>query len=282
MASEVSSELTDEELLHAMVDLGGDFVRTCQERQANVGKIQDDPRWTLSVLPLRFESQLHVLLLGAIDAFDVVAGLLRARASQQVFNVIRFQTETLAVIRWMVDSKDHSERQWRAYRVLCGQLARQSTLLLADAVRAPAEARSTAERAQAAARHLEQLMKEDGYPGPKRAPDRRYLYEKYLDEGGYEAFGMYSELGSHPGGAGHILFALTDKDSGEVSFDLGQALVLRAFWAGVSLWFLHKTVVEVGLALGWRDWLESSLPSLVRRMETLIEEAVKRKQGAKP
>lgn len=82
-------EMSDQELLVAIVQFGGNLVRLCQEQQAGVGKIRDDARWALSPMPLRFEAQLHVLFLGAVDAFDVVASLLRARASQQAFNMIK-------------------------------------------------------------------------------------------------------------------------------------------------------------------------------------------------
>lgn len=281
MVDSQPSELNDQQLLEALVEVSGEFVRSCQEQQAGVGKVRDDPRWTVVLLPLRFEAQLQILLLGAIDAVDVVAGLLAARASQQVFNVIRFQTETLVVARWMVESDDPKERQWRAYRLLWGQLSRQSKILSADASKGPAGTATTADEAEAATSRLEELMKEDGHPRPKQAPGRRDLYEGYLQEGGYEAFGMYSELGSHPGGIGHVLFALADEESGEVTFNLGGAFVERAFWLGVSLLFLHKTVVEVGLALGEKHWLEENLPPLVRRMEPLLEEAVRRKRAAR-
>jgi hypothetical protein len=83
----------------------------------------DDPRWE-APLPLRFEGQLASLFLGALDAFDTTARILRARASQQAFNGLQFQVETLALIRWMTEPVEPRGRQERAYRVLCGQITR--------------------------------------------------------------------------------------------------------------------------------------------------------------
>src|SRR5436190_2877399 len=126
MDARPAQKLSDQALLASLVELGNQVVGVCRDRQADAGQIHDDPRWRNSPLPLRFESQVHVLFLGALDAFDVLCNLLGDRASQQAFNGIRFEAETLALLRWMSEPDDSRDRQWRAYRVLCDQLARWS------------------------------------------------------------------------------------------------------------------------------------------------------------
>jgi hypothetical protein len=274
-------QLSDRDLLTELVRLGDEVVRACQERQAYAGRIVDDPRWTHSVFPLRFEVQVHSLFLGALDAFDVVVHLLDTRASQQAFNMIRFQVETLALVRWMAESDDPQERQWRAYRVLCGQLARWSKILTQDAAKDPAEAQEVADRAEAAKEKLRQLAQEDYGRPPKEPLGRPQLFAKYLKEGGYETFGMQSELGSHPGAAGNLLFAVDETKLPGITFDFRGAFGHRAYWAGTALLFLHLTIREVGVALGWKDWLDDTLAQMFKHAAPYLLAAAKRKREAR-
>jgi hypothetical protein len=138
-----------------------------------------------SPLPLGVDAQLRVLFLGAVDAFDAAASILRGRASQQVFNLIRFQVETLVLVRWLTEPRANArERQLRAYQLLYGQLSRMTKVLAADAKKGPTEAEDVADRAKAAKLRLAELAREDGYPPLKVPPDRRTLFSDYLKEGG--------------------------------------------------------------------------------------------------
>lgn len=271
--------LSDEELLQALVQAGSGFIRACRERQADAGPVKDDPRWRNTPLPLRMEAQLHTLFLGVVDACDATTGLLAIRASQQAFGMIRFQAESVALIRWMTEPKDERERRKRAYRIANGQLRRWRGVLELDASKGPKEAHEAPKRVAALEKELAELAAEDGFSGRLReAPGRRYLFDKHLKEGGYEAFGMYSELGSHPGSAGNLVFALDEATGGHISFRLGRAFRQRAFWTGTSLMFLLLAAREVAVALGWEEWLKESISPLVKSAEPYLKEAAERKK----
>jgi hypothetical protein len=98
--------LSDAELIEAITEAGRKLWQCAKEGLAALGSVAEDPRWGSSPLPLRFELQLALLFLGALDAYDVVASLLRFRPSQQAFGGLRFQMESVAVIRWLVESDD--------------------------------------------------------------------------------------------------------------------------------------------------------------------------------
>lgn len=273
--------LSDEDLLRTLTRLGGKAVRTCQEKQAAAGSIADDPRWSSSPLPLRFQSQVHVLFLGALDAFDAVAALLDQRASQQAFGMIRFEAETLAMVRWLSEPADEETRTSRAYGTVEAQLERWQRVLERDAARGgPPDALDAPKRVEAVVMQLNQIAREDGYAEPlPRPPGRRQLFDNYLPESGWQSFAMYSELGSHPGAAGNLLFALDLQDSGKISFGLGGAFRQRAFWSGAALHFLLLVARQIASALDWNAWLESVMLRLVEEAAPYLNEAARR-QGA--
>jgi hypothetical protein len=134
MSDRTPSDLTDEELLEAILTLGGRLLHAARKKLAEMGSLTDDPRWKAPPA-LRFEIQLANLFIGAIDAFDVMTAILRRRPFQQAFNGMRFQMETVALIRWMTEPTEPQVPQERAYRVLCGQITRYARLLIQDAGR---------------------------------------------------------------------------------------------------------------------------------------------------
>jgi hypothetical protein len=154
------SSLSDSELVGAIFDAGHKAWKPAMEQIATLGSIADDSRWS-SPLPLRFQLQLAVLSVGAFDAYDVVASLLRARASQQVFGALRYQMESVAVIRWLVEPDEQEERQHRAYRFLCGQITRYGKFMLKDAGR-DRDALSVVRRARDWGRKLREIANQDG------------------------------------------------------------------------------------------------------------------------
>jgi hypothetical protein len=253
-------------------------LRSAMQRQSEVGSIRDDERWS-SPLPLRFEGQLAVLFLGALDAYDVTTGILRARASQQSFNGLRFQVEALTLLRWMTEPDDARERQVRAYRVLCGQLVRWGRLLKEDARGEPdaVEGEDTIEQWEV---RLRELAKLDGITHLRSEPDRRYLFTEYLTGGGYPTFSMFSELGSHPGAVGNILFSLR-AESREIDYSLGEAWLARAFWSAAAMVHLWQTCEVVARRLGWNEWLTKEALPIFTAAGPLIEDAARRRKEAR-
>jgi hypothetical protein len=251
------SDLTDEELLEAILTSGARLMDRARQKNAEMGSLTDDPRWEAPT-PLRFEVQLASLFFGALDAFDVTAAILRRRASQQAFNGLRFQMETVPLIRWMSEPTEPGERQERAYRVLCGQITRYAKFLMEDAGR-DRDALQGVHAVRRWGERLREIAKQDGIEHLQRELGRRELFDKYFPKSGYPIFSMYSELGSHPGAFGNLLFSLRP-ESREINYDLGQALVARAFWSSAALVFLWQTCEAIAKALGWDDWLREVVP----------------------
>ena len=257
MSERTPSDLTDEELLEAILTSGARLMHRARLKNAEMGSLTDDPRWEAPT-PLRFEIQLASLFHGAIDAFDVTNEILRRRASQQAFNGLRFQMETVPLIRWMTEPTDPHERQERAYRVLCGQITRYGKLLMEDAGR-NREALQGVHAVRRWGKRLQEIAKQDGIERLQHELGRRELLDKYGSKSSYPTFSMFSELGAHPGAFGNLLLALRP-ESHEITYDLGQALVARAFWCSAALVFLWQTCVATAKALGWDEWLKEVVP----------------------
>lgn len=253
-------------------------MRSAMQRLAEVGSIRDDVRWS-SPLPLRFEGQLAVLFLGALDAYDTTTGILRAKASQQAFNGLRFQVEALTLLRWMIEPDDAQKRQVRAYRVLCGQLMRWGKLLKEDA-RGDPDAAEGVDRIEQWEARLRELAKQDGIQHLRSEPDRRHLFTEYLTGSGYPVFSMFSELGSHPGAVGNVLFSLRT-ESREIDYSLGEAWLARAFWSAASVLHLWQTCEVVAGGLGWKGWLESEAQPIYTTALPLMDEATRRRKDAR-
>lgn len=266
--------LPDEELLEGIAEVGGRLLRTVKEKQAEVGSIRDDERWG-GPIPLRFELQLATLFLGALDAYDITTGILRSRASQQAFNGLRFQLETLALIRWLVERPEPRERQKRSYRVLYGQISRWAKLLKEDTGGEPV-ASGVVERVVAWQEQLRELAKQDGLNSPRSEPDRRYLFTEYVPESGYPTFSMYSELGAHPGALGNILFSLRP-ESRTIVYTLDESFVARAFWSAAAIVHLWQTCETVSACLGWDEWLTAQARPIYEEAALLMDEARKRR-----
>jgi hypothetical protein len=227
---------------------------------------------------LRFDSRSNwpVCSSGALDAFDVTAAILRRRASQQAFNGLRFQMETVPLIRWMSEPTEPGERQERAYRVLCGQITRYAKFLLEDAGR-DRDALQGVHAVRRWGERLREIAKQDGIEHLQRELGRRELFDKYFPKSGYPMFSMYSELGSHPGAFGNLLFSLRP-ESREINYDLGQALVARAFWSSAALVFLWQTCEAIAKALGWDDWLREVVP-IFNAAGPLMSETARRRNA---
>jgi hypothetical protein len=272
------SGLPDEKLLVDIVKAGGKLLRLARAQVSTIGPITDDSRWG-APFPLRFELQFALLILGALDAYDVATGTLRARASQQAFGTMRFQVETLVLMRWLMDSTDERERQVRAYRILCQQISRWGRLLMADAGKDPG-ALEVVHAIRQWGSHLRDLAKQDDIDLDVRLPKRDQLFEKYGQRsGGYPTFSMLSEMGSHPSAAGNILFSLRP-DSRTINYTLEGAFVDRAFWCSAAIVHLWETLeVAIGF-LGWTDWHESQARPAYERALPLMNEALKRRQAS--
>jgi hypothetical protein len=237
--------------------------------------LTDDSRWG-GPLPLRFELLVTTLFIGALDAFEVASNILQNRASQQAFGCLRFQMETLALARWLIEPDDPRDRQMRAYRVLYGQISRWRKLLREDVGDDP-EGKGIVEQVEGWDEHLRKLAKEDGLQHLKTEPGRRHLLAEYSPETGYPTFSMYSELGSHPGAIGNILFSL-NIDSRTVDYTLDGAIVARAFCSGIAtmhLWWICQTLAPI---FGWDEWLASEAALVNREALPLIEDAARRKR----
>lgn len=270
------TELSDEDLLEEVAKVGARLLQSGKRQLASIGNIHDDPRWKPPV-PLRFELQLAVLFLGALDAYDVTASLLRARPSQQAFNGLRFQLETLALIRWMSEPPDDAGRRNRAYRVACGQLQRTGKFLLEDAGR-NREALQIVHAVRAWARRLQELAEEDGITRLKGPPGRKELLKRHGETSGYPTFSMYSELGSHPGASGNLLFSLRP-ESVKISYELQGAEVMRSFFASAAILYLWLTCEAMAMALGWSDWLSEATQLYAREAGPLMMEAARRRRA---
>jgi hypothetical protein len=272
--SDTLRDLSDEELLGSIYDSGIKLWKCAMEQHETAGSVADDSRWGSSPLPLRFELQLAVVSIGALDAYDVAASLLRARASQQAFGALRFQMESVAVIRWLVEPDEPKERQHRAYRFLCGQMTRQGKFMLKDAG-PDRDALSVVRSARDWGRKLREIAKQDGFPSLNGQPDRPVLLSRYLDERAKPRFDMLSEFGSHPGLSGLTLFAV-EPGRLTVEHNLQGGHVERAFWIGVAIWQLWESCEAVSRGMDWTTWLRTELLPRYEAAGPLIEEAIQR------
>jgi len=144
-----------------------------------------------------------------------------------------------ALHRSDIEPSEARERQGRAYRVLWGQISRWAKLLKEDVggELGAAEIIGPVEVLQDRAR---ELAREDGIQRLKSEPDTRYLLTEYGPAGGYPTFSMFSELGSHPGAIGNILFSIRP-ESRTIDYRLDAAPVDRAFWSAVAIVHLWQT-----------------------------------------
>lgn len=273
MSDSTPSDLTDEELLEAILTSGTQLFHRARLRNAEMGSLTDDPRWEAPA-PLRFEIQLASLFLGALDAFDVTTAILQRRASQQAFNGLRFQMETVALIRWMTEPTEPFQRQERAYRVLCGQITRYARFLMRDA-RRDREALQGVHAVRRWGERLREIAMEDGIDHLQQELGRPELLKKYAPRSGHPTFSMFSELGAHPGALGNLLFSLWP-GSREINYDVGQAVVARAFWCSAAVVFLWQTCEAIAKAFGWDEWLQEVVPIFNGAGPLMLEAARRR------
>jgi len=278
VSQKAPADLSDIDLLRGIAAEGERLLATSKNRQAAVGSITDDSRWA-SPLPLRFEVQLATLFLGALDAYEVTSNILRNRASQQAFNGLRFQLETLALIRWLVQPTGASERQARSYRVVYGQITRWAKLLKEDASRGAVDS-DVLDRVNAWKERPQELTTEDGLT-LNVEPDRKYLFNNFVPESGYPTFSMYSELGAHPGAIGNTLFSL-QLDRREIAYTLGEAYVDRGFWLSAGVTHLWNTCESIAPSLGWDEWLGSDARPIFVKATTLMNEVLDRRRTELP
>jgi hypothetical protein len=268
------AKLSDAELLESISKSGLALLQTAQQQLAGLPSMQDDERWSGPPIPIRFEIQLAGLFMAALDAYDVTAGILRVRASQQAFSGLRFQLETLALIRWLVESSDPRERQHRAYKIVCGLITRWGKFLLADAGREQ-DALDGVRAVRTWGQRLREIANQDGIPRLKEPPRRADLLSKYGHESGHPTFSMLSELGSHPGNVGNLLFAW-NPESTNVSYNLEGALAARAFWTSAAIVHLRQTCEVVSSAFGWEGWLAGEPTRIYLELAPLMAEALRR------
>lgn len=102
MPDRTPSDLTDEELLEAILKAGTHLLHQAQIKNAEMGSLTDDPRWEAPT-PLRFEIQLASLFFGAIDAFDVTTAILRLQRTP-------LSDGNDPLIRWMAEPTETRER----------------------------------------------------------------------------------------------------------------------------------------------------------------------------
>src|SRR5262245_34466466 len=168
------SDLSDVQLLTAVGQGGSRLLESGKQRLAQMGDVPDDSRWGVP-LPIRVELVICDLFLGVLDAFAFTADLLQRRASQQAFSGLRFQTESVALLRWMTDPEDENKRQHRAYRMVCGQIRRWEKAHREDAGE-DAEALQGVQRIQDWGIRLREIAQEDGIPNLKEAPKAKDLF----------------------------------------------------------------------------------------------------------
>jgi hypothetical protein len=195
-----------------------------------------------------------VLFLGTLDAFDLLCGVLRRRVSQQAFSLLRFQMESLAIVRWLTESPDPGEKQFRSYQVSCGQVRRFGTFMMKDAGR-DKSALNQVKAVRDWGVRLRDIAREDGMQRLKGEPNTPQLLI-HKDVAGYPTYKMYSELGSHPGTAGFTLFAIRS-GSESIRYDLQGSVLERGFLVSTSLVYQWKIAQAASAALGWGDWLSS-------------------------
>jgi hypothetical protein len=184
--------------------------------------------------------------------------------------------ETVALIRWMTEPTEPHQRQERAYRVLCGQITRYARFLMQDAGR-DREALQGVHAVRRWGERLREIAKEDGIEHLQRELKRRELLERYVQGSGHPMFSMFSELGAHPSALGNLLFSLRP-ESREINYDVGQAVVARAFWCSAAIVFLWQTCEAMAKALGWDDWLKEVVP-IFNGAGPLMLEATRRRNA---
>lgn len=163
------------------------------EHTNTFGTLKDDDRWT-AVLPLRFEIQIRHLFTMALDAFGLTLEGLCSRASPSALGALRLLAETYVTLAWLVEEPEISGRHLRAMRLLLGALRRTEQQLASSK---DPTLQTTAASLRELGGRLRELAVEDGFPHLREAPDRKYLFTRYL--GDYSVFWTLSEIGSHPG-----------------------------------------------------------------------------------
>ena len=76
-------DMSDADVLQSVAEAGRQLLKSAQQMLAKLPPMKDDERWSAPI-PLRFEVQLAVLFMDALDAYDITAGILRNRASASV------------------------------------------------------------------------------------------------------------------------------------------------------------------------------------------------------
>jgi hypothetical protein len=264
--------LSDEDLLHAVVRPGAQLRLSAGLRLSKVPPARD--LWDAPIA-LRFDTQVCVLFMGALDAFDSVAGTLQTRASQQAPSSLRFQIETLATLRWLTEPRDTTERQTRSFALACRTIAAWAKLQMEDAGKNP-DALAQVRQLRDWGRRLKDLASDNGIR-VGHGLDRRRLLTKYGPGAfGYPVFSMLSEMGSHPSLVGLTFFAL-EPNNPEIAYTFGGAHMHRAFWAGQAFVQLWQTCEVVALALGWDEWLAGEPESFRNAIAPLLAETVRRR-----
>jgi hypothetical protein len=87
---------------------------------------------------------------------------------------------------------------------------------------------------------------------------------------------MLSELGSHPGLAGNLLF-VWDPDSTVVKYDFQGAVPARGYWSAAAIVHLWSTCEAVADTFNWNDWINHEARPIYEGLA--MAEALKRYQA---
>lgn len=277
-----TADMTGEQLHHAIHDVAGRLLTSLApvlQRSFTGDAAHGDLRFPHS-MPIAVRAHTLMLFTQAHDSFGLSLLGLREHATASALGPIRNIAETLALIKWLLESSDDDVRRSRAYGLTLRALDdyRLMTKTLTNvAPQSPQTSQLASQMADAEERmrrSLAQMAEQDGIIAAKPGKASK-LVEQYLPEhGSYMLYALLSSAGVHPGAARSSLF-YGRPETGIIEFDFKGMYHVRAYWIAQSV-SLHLELCHlVAPVLGWREWDAIAEVTQIQ-LEPLAEEAERR------
>jgi len=256
-AAPAPTEMTDEQLLHAIHDVGAELLNSLApvlHRSFAGDAAHGDPRFPHG-MPTSVRAHTLMLVAQAHDAFGLSVSGLGKHATAAALGPIRNIAETLALARWLLESSDDDVRRARAYGLTLDAVD-QYRKVVRMLERSP-ETRQLAPRLAAAEKqmrhNLTRLAEQDGITPEARPAKLSRLVGQYVPELGSMAYALLFSAGVHPGAARGYLF-YGRPGTGIVDYDFKGMHYQRAYWIAQSI-KLHLGLCQVvAPELGWPEW----------------------------
>lgn len=214
-------------------------------------------------IPLSQEAQLALLWMAAFDAFEVI-GVLQQRAAPSVLAQLRYLSEALGLVLWLVETTDQREQRRRSLSLAQAEV-RDFRGVHSRWKERPVERKRVIADAKEMENQIRRIAASEGFtliarPGQKALADKSGLSPF--------AYDVMSDIGSHAGlGSPLVFFGIPGENRFVIHPQAG--ILPRAYYLGMGFELYAASASNILGALGFRREREDVLTVLESQRENL-------------